>query len=92
MRGRKKFRVIVRPWIPRKLPYQVATLQVKEVLKEAYPKLGLVVYVGWIRKIIKGQKKLLYLVATGNTSIEARKAFKLSEDLGKNVWIVNPSA
>jgi len=73
---KKKFRIIVRPWIPRKIPYQILTTNVKMILEEAYPKLKKVVYVGWARRLYDGKKQIIYLAATGDSGIEARKVFK----------------
>ena len=85
---KKKFRIIVRPWVPRKVPYQIPMTRVKEILTEAYPNLKKVVYVGWARRIIDGKKQIIYLAATGETGLEARKNFKKSEEFGENIWIV----
>lgn len=79
----------MRPWVPRKLPYQIPMTRVKEILQEAYPELKSVVYVGWARRIHKGKKTLMYLAATGSSGIDARKAFKTSTDFGKDIWIIN---
>jgi len=56
---RKKFRVIIRPWVPRKIPYDIPMNQVKEILKVAYPKLKKVVYVGWARRVVEGKSFIL---------------------------------
>ncbi len=81
-------RIIVRPWIPRKLPYQIPMTRVKEVLQVAYPKLKKVVYVGWSRRMSNGKRILIYLAATGDTGLEARKAFKTSEQFGEDIWLI----
>ena len=88
MNKKKKFRIIVRPWVPRKLPYQIPMVKVKDVLEEAYPNLKKVVYVGWSRRIINGKRELIYLAATGDTGLEARKAFKTSEQFGEDIWLI----
>src|SRR5579862_3685016 len=80
---KKKFRVIIRPWIPRKLPYDVPMTRAKEILKGAYPKLKKVVYVGWARRVHDGKRQIVYLAATGDSGIEARKVFKTSEHFGE---------
>lgn len=85
---KKKFRVIVRPWTPRNIPYQISTELYNAILKEAYPKLKKVVYVGWARRVYDNKKQIIYLVATGETGIEARKAFKTSENFGEDIWVV----
>ena len=90
MREKKpKIRVIVRPWTPRKIPYAISFQKVNGIIKEAQPKVKAILYVGWSRRNVEGKKVLQYLVATGSTSSEARKAFKLSEDFGENIWIVS---
>ena len=85
---RKKFRILIRPWVPRKIPYQIPMDRVKEILKEAYPKLKKVVYVGWSRRIYDGKKQIVYLAATGDSGIEARKVFKTSENFGEDIWLI----
>ncbi len=90
MRERKqKIRVIVRPWNPRKIPYSISFQQVNEIIKEAQPKIKNILYVGWARRSVGDKKVLQYLVATGETSSKARKAFKMSIDFGENIWIVS---
>ncbi|MBA3724287.1 MAG: hypothetical protein H0W89_05370 [Candidatus Levybacteria bacterium] len=84
----RKIRIIVRPWVPRKLPYQIPMARVKEVLQEAYPQLKTVVYVGWARRTMDNRKLLIYLAATGETGLEARKAFKKSEKFGEDIWVI----
>ena len=85
---KKRFRVIMRPWIPRRLPYDVSITKVQEVLRDIYLKLKKVVYVGWARRVIDGKRQIIYLVATGETGSEARKVFKTSEAFGEDIWIV----
>ncbi|SRR6266403_1392528 len=85
---KKKFRIIVRPWVPRKIPYQILTEQFNAILKEAYPKLKKVVYIGWAKRVYEGKKQIIYLVATGDTGIESRKIFKTSENFGEDIWVV----
>lgn len=87
--NKPKIRVIVRPWTPRKIPYSISFQRVNEVIKEARPKLKSHLYVGWSRRNVAGKKVLFYLVATGNTSSEVRKAFKISENFGENIWLVS---
>lgn len=86
---KKKFRIIVRPWVPRQLPYQIPMDHVKEILKIAYPKLKKVVYVGWARRVIDGKKQIVYLAATGETGPEARKIFKASQNFGEDIWVIS---
>jgi hypothetical protein len=85
---KKKFRIIMRPWVPRKLPYDLPMTRVKEILKEAYPNLKKVVYVGWSRRVIEGKKQIIYLAATGETGPEARRTFKMSENFGEDIWLI----
>jgi hypothetical protein len=85
---KKKFRIIVRPWTPRKIPYQIPMTGIKEILTEAYPNLKKVVYVGWARRIFDKKKQIIYLAATGDTGLQARKAFKTSEEFGENIWVI----
>jgi hypothetical protein len=85
---KKKFRIIVRPWTPRKIPYQIPMTRIKELMQEAYPKLKKVVYVGWVRRVVDGKKQIIYLAATGDSGIEARKVFKTSENFGEDIWLI----
>lgn len=84
-----KIRIIVRPWTPRKIPEQIPTSRINEVLVGAYPKLKEILYVGWIRRKVKDKKQLFFLAATGTTSTIARKAFKESEDFGSDIWLIS---
>lgn len=81
-----KIRVIVRPWIPRKkmplIPQEHIELTMKNILTKIKP----VLYVGWSMRKIRGQRMLVYLMATGDSSKEARMNFKKSEDFGENIW------
>ncbi len=45
-------------------------------------------YVGWARRVIEGKKQIVYLAATGDSGIEARKAFKTSENFGEDIWMI----
>lgn len=83
---KKKVRVIVRPWIPRNIPFTIPAEQAKQVLEGAYPKLKKVVYIGWAKRYVNGRRVLRYVAATADTTIDARKVFKYSEDYGENIW------
>ncbi|HWY79266.1 MAG TPA: hypothetical protein VNW29_02820 [Candidatus Sulfotelmatobacter sp.] len=85
---KKKFRVIVRPFIPRKVPYQIPTALVDTVIQEALSKLKKVVYVGWNKRVREGKKQYFFFVATGDTGPEARKIFKTSENFGEDIWLI----
>lgn len=85
---RKRFRVLSRQWTPRKIPYEIPLTTIDAFLDENYAKLEKVLYVGWCKRIIQGKKQLFYLAATGNSGLEARKAFKTSERFGEDVWII----
>ncbi len=87
--AKKKFRIIIRQWTPRKLPYDLPMARVKEILHDAYPKLKMVVYVGWARRVYEDKKQIIYLAATGDTGIEARKIFKTSEKFGEDIWVIS---
>lgn len=91
MKERKqKIRVLVRPWAPRKIPYAISFQRVNTVIQEAHPHIQAILYVGWSRRVVDGKRVLQYLVATGNTSQEAKKVFKTSERFGEDIWIVTP--
>lgn len=85
---KRKFRIIIHPWVPRKIPYDIPMTRVKDILKDAYPKLKKVVYVGWARRVYDGKKQIVYLAATGDSGIEARKVFKISEKFGEDIWLI----
>lgn len=85
----KKFRVIIRPWEPRKIPYEISQEIIDAFMNSAYQKIGKVLYLGWCKRISEKKKKIIFLGATGNTSQEARKAFKKSEQFGEDVWIIS---
>jgi hypothetical protein len=85
---KKKTRIIVRPWTPRKIPYVVSKQRVNEVISEARPKIKAILYVGWVRRKVDNKRKILFLAATGATASEARTAFKKSEDFGENIWLI----
>jgi len=82
----KKIRIIVRPWTPRFIPFEIPSDAVNIIMRDAYPQLKKIVYVGWIRRVQGDKNVLLYLAATGDTAKEARHAFKHSTEFGLNVW------
>lgn len=81
-----KPRVIVRPWIPRKKIPFISQDIIEQTMKTNFTKLRPVLYVGWCMRKINGKRVLLYLMATGETSKEARTHFKKSEAYGENIW------
>lgn len=86
IKHKPKIRVIVRPWTPRIIPYAIPTAAVRDILKEAYPQLKKVLYVGWIKRKENNKSVLYYLAATGETAGEARKNFKKSVNYGIDIW------
>lgn len=86
--SRPKIRVIVRPWVPRKIPYAISIEEVEQVIREAQKNIKAVIYVGWARRVIDGKKIILYVIATGNTASEARNNFKKSNKIGEEVWFI----
>jgi len=83
---KKRIRVVVRPWVPRNIPYAIPTDSVRRVLAEAFPKLKKVLYVGWVKRRENGKVTLYYLAATADTTLEARNILKTSKAYGENVW------
>ncbi len=83
---KKKVRIIVRPWIPRRIPYLISANLVKKKIEFAYPKLKKVLYVGWVRRKVNGRSSLLYLAATADTTKDARFLLKKGELYGENIW------
>lgn len=79
-------RIIVRPWIPRNLPYSIPSDSVEQILQNVYPSLKKVLYVGWVKRRVDNKMKLFYLAATGDTTRQARENFKKSEAFGENIW------
>ena len=86
LKQKKKVRILVRPWVPRRIPYQIPMSSVREVLTSARPHMQEVLYVGWVKRVVDGKRVLMYLAATGETAKEARKRFKESNDFGVNIW------
>jgi hypothetical protein len=87
---KKHIRVIVRPWVPRNIPYTIPAENVRQVLSFAYPKLKKVLYIGWARRRVNGKRVLCYLAATADTTLSARRILKLSESYGEEVWNLGP--
>lgn len=85
---KKRFRVVIRPWSPRRQPYIVTEADIEACISFAYPKLREVLYIGWAKRTIQGKRATLYLAATGATSAEARKIFKSSDAYGEDVWLI----
>jgi hypothetical protein len=83
---KRNIRVVVRPWTPRRVPYTISVDALEQVLIVAYPKLKEVLYVGWTKRRVAGKLTLMYIAATGDTTQEARQAFKKSEDYNESVW------
>lgn len=83
---KKKIRVIVRPWTPRNIPYTIPAENAKKILEDAYPKIKKVLYIGWTKRMVNGKRMLKYLAATADSTIDARKIFKYSEEFGENIW------
>ncbi len=88
MPRKDKTRIIIRPWTPRTVPSSLPEAPIKQALKEAYPKLKKIVYIGWAKRKVNGKRVLWYLAATGETTKEAREHLKKSELYGENVWIL----
>ncbi|HVZ58949.1 MAG TPA: hypothetical protein VG935_04330 [Patescibacteria group bacterium] len=84
----KQVRVIVRPWVPRQIPYQVPKRNLEALLKETYPQLEKIVYVGWSKRKENGKRVLYFLLATGQTPSQARERFKTNTDYGNKTWII----
>ncbi len=84
-----KVRIIVRPWQPRTVPRPLQSKDVESILHTARPKLKKVLYIGWARRRINGVSQLHYLAATGDTTSEARRTFKSSQDFGETIWKLN---
>lgn len=82
----RQVRIIVRPWVPRRIPYSIPAKAVEEKLTLAYPKLKRVLYIGWIRKKVNGKSGLFYLAATADTTKDARRVLKKSESFGEDIW------
>ena len=87
-----KIRIIVRPWNPRNIPFHIPADSVRMVLEQAYPSFKKILYAGWVRRKVNGKTALCYLVATADTTKEARNLFKTSEAYGENVWDLGSGA
>ncbi len=84
--GIKNIRVIVRPWVPRKIPFQIPVASVMQILDKVRPKLKRILYAGWVKRKVNGKQILCYLAATADTLNEAKKKFKSGENFGDEVW------
>lgn len=84
----KKPRIIVRPWIPNKLPPEITADLLKETIEKIKPKIKSVLYAGWKRKRVNGKRVTQFVLSTGDTAKEARNNFKKSENFGEDVWII----
>jgi len=81
-----KRRIIIRPWMPRKLPFTLKRSQIESFIQKTSSQLDTVIYAGWIRKVSEGKRTIHFIVATGKTATEARKRFKTSSQYGQEVW------
>lgn len=82
-------RIIVKPIVPLKVPYAISIAMMESFLADNVDKFQTILYFGWGRRIIDGKKQLVFLAATGNTSLVARKAFKKSTAFGEDIWIIS---
>lgn len=87
-RHNQKPRIVVKPFVPRKVPYQIPIQKIDEFIKKEHQKIKKVLFVGWARRKIDGKRKLLFLAATGETTTTARKNFKESYNFGDEVWVI----
>lgn len=85
---KKNIRVVVKPAVPRIIPYQIPKETMELFLKENYSKFKSVLYLGWVRREFEGKKQLVFCAATGDTGLDARKAFKTSQKFGEDIWII----
>lgn len=83
---RKKLRVIVRPWQPRNLPYQISQAQLKAFIQTHVQHFEEVLYLGWVRRQKEGKRLIKFVVATGATRSIAKKRFKESTQFGTEIW------
>ena len=85
---KQRFRVIVRPWVPKKIPHTIPSEHVTALIEQIRPILKPLVYAGWCKRKENGKRILRYLLATGYTMSEALTAFKVSARYGVDVWKV----
>lgn len=83
---KRKYRIVIRPWIPRRKVHPIPMSVVEETINNNRDKLQKAIYAGWSRRIVDGKRTIVYLLATGITTREARDNFKKSEEFGENVW------
>ncbi len=88
----KKPRLVVRPLIPKKLPPEITATLLEDVLQTAKPLLKTAIYVGWTKTKVEGKRVTQLIVATGDTTKEAKQRFKKSQKFGEEVWIVENNA
>jgi len=87
----KKLRVIVRPWQPRNLPYQISQNQLKTFVQTHASVFDEIVYLGWVRRIENGKRVAKFMVATGPTRIVAKQRFKVGTIEEGGLWELTPS-
>lgn len=85
---KRRFRIIVRPWVPRKLPYEVNEKILESKITEIFGNLDKTIYVGWKRRIVNNKKQLFYIITTGSSSSEARKNFKELKSENETFWVI----
>lgn len=91
MNSSKKLRVIVRPWIPQKVPIEITKNDLQEFIQENVGKFKSVIYMGWIRRKVQGKRVMKFILATADKASEARNKFKKSEEFGEDVWDLTES-
>jgi len=88
---RKKTRVIVRPWQPRNVPYQISQTWLKTFIQTHFQYFDEILYLGWVRRVEEKKRVVKFIVATGPTRLVAKQRFKESTQFGSEVWEILPS-
>ncbi len=86
---RKRYRIIVRPWVPRKIPYEITEEVLEKKIEDMSKNLGNVIYLGWKRRSLDGKRSLQYILATGATAREARQNFKNLTSEYETFWVIS---
>jgi len=86
---RKKLRVIVRPWQPRNIPYPVSQIQLKTFIQTHVESFDEILYLGWVRRLEEGKRVVKFIVATGQTRLQAKQRFKEGTVSDTGVWEIS---
>lgn len=92
-------RILVHPWEPRKIPYEVTHQDLENMIAKIHSQLKQYVVLGWTKRtkhknvsttpITKSGTTIHFVIATGHSRIEAKNTFKYSSLDGADIWEVH---